>query len=979
MPDVLDIRNYYDTITAINIGGIADELLAGRITARQRQLLLVDCPHHTSISHQSLHIWLDKQGWYCHGCGVGGDVLQLVEFVRTGKVTRGFTGTMPDSHREARDWLAAKIGLTPLAHCGMSPDDIVRLEEQRKLALRARECLTALTTLYHQRLLDHPEALAWLRKQYAFDADVVDAFRVGFANNDGIVDALQAQGFTLGDLYACGAFRPYPQHDEVALPVFQGRIVFPYLSRGSTVYMIARKSPWTPDVEHERHKKYIKLPVHDDKERPYIAEVINNGQLFNEDVLTTRPECVVITEGVTDCITLIHHGFAAISPVTTQVRQADWEHLIPRLTHVPELILCQDNEISEAGWKGSLRTAHQLTLAKLNTRIAMLPLDQRQQQARAELASRFGMHPGEGWAALQERMKQAPAAERTAAQLLVEAAKQDVCGYFVAGHSAEEFRAVLAAAYSPLEYAIDSIPQGALTTALLRDIVSPILAQIAGLHTLEQTPLLKRLQDKLGKEQAPLGELRRAMQVEKQQRRQKGKVLCKLTEDGDGPPPMTDLGNAERMLKQHGQKLLYCTTSKYWLLWNGRRWHEDKHEHAKRFAHTTARSILKQEAASAVDQTSRDAWIDWQRKSESANATEGMMKQALPYISVSVEQFDTDPWLLNVLNGTIDLRTGELRSHRREDLIQKLVPVDYDPDALAPLWGQFLYRIFDGNLAMIEYIQRAVGYTLTGDTSAQCLFFMHGVGKNGKSTFAETIMSLLGDYAQKAPTEMLMRKISGQSNVPNDIARLKGARMAITSETDEGGRFSEARVKDLVGGDTLTARFLHKEFFDFRPTHKLWIYGNFKPVASANDFGFWRRVHLIPFDVIIPEAERIPNLSDKLKSQWPGILAWAVRGCQAWQEREQRLDPPDNILAAVESYRSDMDRLKHFFGECCHVLPGVEVQAKVLYECYVGWCERNHERAMSNTAFGRELTVRGFVGLQRSNATYRQGVSLKYE
>jgi P4 family phage/plasmid primase-like protien len=978
MPDVMDIRHYYETLTAEDIGGVAQDLLGDRITVRGARTWQVDCPHHASISHTSLHIWLDKQGWYCHGCGVGGDVLQLVEFVQSGTVTRGVSGCMPASHRDARDWLAQRAGLTPLAHCGLSTEEIAHLEEQRTQTLRAWECLTALTTLYHERLLALPEAQDWLRKQYAFGPEVITDFRIGLAANDGIVDALLAQGFTLRDLYGSGAFRPHPQHAEVALPVFNGRIVFPYLSRGNTVYMIGRKSPWTPAEEYER-QKYKKLPVYDKREHPYIAEAINNGVLFNEDVLTTRPDRVIITEGITDCIALIQHGFAAISPVTTNIRQADWEHLLPRLTRIPEVILCQDNEISEAGWKGALRTAHQLTLAKLHARIATLPLDPPQQEARAHLTTRFNMQPGEGQQDMRERLKTVSPADKTAIQLLLDAAKQDVCGFFVAGHTAEEFRAVLAAAQTPLEYAIDSIPAGTLTSALLRDVVSPILAQIAGLHTLEQTPLLKRLQDKLGKEQAPLGELRKAMQAEGKRRGKAGKTAAPLTTEKDGPPPMTDLGNAERMMVQHGQKLLYRTTSRSWLIWDGRRWQDDTHEHAKRYAHETARSILKQEAADAPDQTSRDAWIDWQRKSEGANYTDNMLKQVKPYLSVAVEEFDRDPWLLNVLNGTLDLRTGDLRAHQREDLIQKLVPVTYDPDAEAPLWGQFLYRIFDGNLAMIEYVQRAVGYTLTGDTSAQCLFFMHGVGKNGKSTFVETIMSMLGDYAQKAPTEMLMRRFASQGNVPNDIARLKGARMAITSETDEGGRFSEARVKDLVGGDTLTARFLHKEFFDFKPTHKLWIYGNFKPVASANDFGFWRRVHLIPFEVIIPEPERIPDLTEKLKPQFPGILAWAIRGCRAWLDRGQRLDPPDTILAAVEEYRSDMDRLKHFFLDCCHVLPGLEVQARVLYEGYVAWCERNHERAMTNTAFGRELTARGFVGQSRSNAIYRQGLALRSE
>ncbi|MHB9023450.1 MAG: phage/plasmid primase, P4 family [Armatimonadota bacterium] len=978
MPEVFEVKEYYTAVCAVDIGTVAAALLGERITERQRQTLQVDCPRHASLSHTSLHIWLDKQGWYCHGCGVGGDVLQLVEFVQSGTVTRGLSGCMPESHRVARDWLAAKVGLAPLAHCGLSADEIVRLEEQRTLALRSWECLTALTTLYHERLLASPEVLEWLRKQYAFGPEVVEAFRVGFAYTEGVVDALLAQGFTLRDLYGSGAFRPHPQHDEVAFPVFDARIIFPYLSRGSTVYLIARKTPWTPDADHER-AKYKKLPVYDNTERPYIAEVINNGVLFNEDVLTTNPDSVIITEGITDCMTLIQQGFPAISPVTVQIRQADWEHLIPRLSRVAEVILCQDNEISEAGWKGALRTAHHLTLAKLRARIAVLPLDPPQQEARQQLVTRFGLHPGEGRAALQERMKQALAAERTAAQLLLEAAKQDVCGFFVAGHTAEEFRAVIAAAHTPLEYAIDSIPDGALTPALLRDIVSPILAQIAGLHTLEQTPLLKSLQAKLGKDQAPLGELRRAMQEEKKRQVKKIKHPPTPSMSDEAPPPMTDLGNAERLIQQHGDKLLFCTTSRSWLTWDGRRWTSDDHEASRRLAHETARSILKQEAASATDLAARDAWVDWQRKSESASATVNMLQQAVPYLAMPARAFDTDPWLLNVLNGTLDLRTGELRPHRRDHLIRKLVPVAYDPDATAPQWGQFLYRIFDGDLAMIDYIQRAVGYTLTGDVSGQSLFFMYGVGANGKSTFVETIMAMLGDYTQKAPTEMLMRKAAGANNVPNDLASLQGARMAVTSELDAGHRFSESRVKDITGGDTITARFLYGEFFQFTPTHKLWIYGNHKPAVAANDFGFWRRVHLIPFTVQIPEGERIKNFSERLRPQFPGILAWAVRGCQAWLGREQRLDPPDSIRAAVEEYRSDMDKLAQFFAECCHVVPGVDVQAKTLYDRYVTWCEHNHERMLSNTAFGRELTARGFTPLRRRDAIYRQGVTVRYE
>lgn len=979
MPDVLDIRQYYETVTAVDIGAIAEELLGTRITDRQRQTLLVDCPHHASISHTSLHIWLDKQGWYCHGCGVGGDVLQLVEFVQSGMVTRGLTGAMPDSHRAARDWLAAKVGLAPLSHCGMSPEDVARIEQRRAQTLRAWECLTALTACYHERLLADADAMDWLQKQYTFGRDVIEGFHLGFARNEGVADALLAQGFTLRDLYASGAFRPHPQHDEVPLPTFEGRMIFPYLSKGHTVYLIGRKTPWTPDTPYEQ-SKYKKLPVHDEKERPYVAEGIDNSVLYNEDLIASRPERVIITEGITDCITLLHHGFPAISPVTVNIRQADWERLIDQLKQVREVILCQDNEISEAGWKGALRTAHHLTLARLHARIAQLPLDPAQDTARQTLIERFGWQPGEGKAALDDRLKTRPAADRVAAQLLVEAAKQDVCGYFVAGHTADDFRRVLDAARTPLEYAIESIPDGALTPPMLRDIVSPILAEIGGLHTLEQTPLLKRLQEKLGKDNAPLTDLRRAMREEEKRKHTKISHPPTPSVDDTAPPPMTDLGNAERLIRQHGEKLLFCTTSRAWLTWDDRRWTGDDREASRRIAHETARSILKLEAASAADQSSRDAWIDWQRKSESASATNNMLQQAVPYLAMPARAFDTDPWLLNVRNGTLDLRTGELRAHRREDLIRKLVPADYDPEATAPLWGQFLYRIFDGDLAMIEYIQRAVGYTLTGDVSSQCLFFMYGqTGANGKSTFVETIMALLGDYTQKAPTEMLMRKSAGANNVPNDLASLQGARMVVTSEVDAGHRFSESRVKDITGGDTITARFLYGEYFRFAPTHKLWIYGNHKPGVSANDHGFWRRVHLIPFTVQIPEHERVKNFTEQLRPQFPGILAWAVRGCQAWLEHDQRLDPPACIREAVEEYRSDMDKLAQFFAEYCHILPGVEAQAKVLYDRYVTWCEHNHERALSNTAFGRELTARGFTAQRRREAIYRQGIALRYE
>lgn len=649
----------FDPIRAA-IGDVARELLAERLVDDQGQTLFVDCPHHVSVSHRSLHIWRDRQGWYCHGCGVGGDVLQLVEFVESGVVTRGHSGAMPETHRHARDWLAARQGMPPLSHVELNQEQLAEVEAKHAATLRARECLTAISAYYHAQLRRQPEVLAWLEKQYAFDTAVVDAFLIGYANNEGLRAHLEGVGFTLRDLYACGAFRPDQAHDDIAYPVFDRRVIFPYRAKGHVVYLIGRKTPWTPDAPYEQ-SKYKKLPVYDPKSRRYIAEGIENGVLYNEDLLTTRPEQVIITEGITDCIALIRQGFAAISPVTVNIRAADWTRLLPKLRNVREIILCQDNEVSEAGWKGALRSAHQLSLASHHARVAQLPLDDAQQEARRQLRERFGLRPGEGRAALESRLSQATPQERTAVQLLLEQAKQDVCGYFVAGHSAEEFARVLAAAKSPVEFAIDSIPDGELTTDLLRDIVAPILAQIAGLSTLEQTPLLKRLQSKLGKENAPLGELRQAMREERQRGTSTATSRPKTpSEQADSPPPMTDLGNAERLIKHHGHQLLFCQTSHEWLIWDGRRWANDDQNAARRFAHETARHILHDEVAASTGAEAREAWVKWQRTSESARASTNMLVQATAYLTEGAWPF-TQPVSFEAVLAVDEIRDEALR------------------------------------------------------------------------------------------------------------------------------------------------------------------------------------------------------------------------------------------------------------------------------------------------------------------------------
>jgi len=335
------------------------------------------------------------------------------------------------------------------------------------------------------------------------------------------------------------------------------------------------------------------------------------------------------------------------------------------------------------------------------------------------------------------------------------------------------------------------------------------------------------------------------------------------------------------------------------------------------------------------------------------------MAQSETGVKVSIDQIDANPALLNVSNGTIDLATGRLHAHRREDGITRIAPPKFDPDADAPLWNAFLNRVFDGDEELIAFIQRAVGYSLTGLTSEQCLFFLHGSGCNGKTVFIQTLLSILGEYAQKAPTEMIMKQDrSSPGGASPDMARLRSVRLAVTAELDESQRMGEARVKDLTGADRIVARHLYREPIEFDPTHKLWMYGNHKPIIRGTDDGIWRRIRLIPFAVTIPDDEKDPRLTEKLKGERDGVLAWAVRGCLEW--RRDGLGMPGAVASATEAYRNESDRLAAFLDERCVIEMWARASKGELYAAYENWCSDSGERAMSKKKLGQQLIERGF-------------------
>ena len=458
------------------------------------------------------------------------------------------------------------------------------------------------------------------------------------------------------------------------------------------------------------------------------------------------------------------------------------------------------------------------------------------------------------------------------------------------------------------------------------------------------------------------------------------RALRKLLDDAIEPPTIdneklfppasifheqqrTEIANARRLVAVHGADIRYISAWKQWLVWDGARWQPD----ATCGVQAKAKDIadkLWDEAHLVRQHLDRDedkgiiaAVMGFARSSSYANSVAHSIDLAgsEPGIATTHEALDTAPMLLNVVNGTIDLATGKIRPHDRADHITKQAPVVFDAEAECPQWRKFLQDVFPDDDELIAYVRRLVGYCLTGCTRDHVLPFLHGAGANGKSVFTTTIMGLLGgDYSMRAAPELLMAK--GNDSHPTERADLFGKRLVISNEVEAGRRLNESLVKDLTGGDAIRARRMREDFWQFQPTHKVWLVGNHKPGIRGTDNGIWRRVKLIPFERIFAEHEQDKDLPAKLQRELSGIFNWALLGCIEWQH--EGLGEPEAVRRATADYRQEQDIVAAFIDDRCLTAPDTKAKAGDLYQAYKAWSEACGEKPIGSRRFGEEMAKR---------------------
>jgi putative DNA primase/helicase len=414
------------------------------------------------------------------------------------------------------------------------------------------------------------------------------------------------------------------------------------------------------------------------------------------------------------------------------------------------------------------------------------------------------------------------------------------------------------------------------------------------------------------------------------------------------PPAFTDEALALAFAQRHADDLRYVAAWGKWLSWTGTYWQFDDtlkaFDYARRICRGAAAACNKEKIAAAIASAKTVAAVERLAKADRR-------------LAATVDQWDADLWLLNTPGGVVDLRTGDVVARRPDQYFTKITSVG--PSGDCPRFLAFVNAITGGDIELQRYLRRAAGYVLTGVTREHVLLFGHGTGANGKSVLISSISGILGSYHRTAPIETFTASSSDRH--PTELAGLRGARLVTATETEEGRRWAESRIKALTGGDTVPARFMRQDFFEYKPAFKLFIVGNHKPSLRSVDEAIRRRFHLIPFAVIVPPEDRDPDLVEKLKAEWPGILRWMIEGCLEWQEIG--LLPPKAVLDATAAYLEGEDAIAAWIDEKCKRDASAWTSSSELYASWRAWADLAGEQPGTMKRFAQQLETRG---LQKS-------------
>lgn len=1012
---------YRDLRDANPIADVCRELSGERITQETATTLLVDCPCHESKSKKSLVVQKDKGLWNCFGCGEGGDVLHLVEFIYTGAVTKCGSEGVTEDHRLVRGWLADRAGMPPLSK-------ETEGFEQYAEAQAVFAAMTEAMTIFYERLVapENAEVLQWLQAKYGITRETISRLKIGYSGGPCCFGEVVKRGHDPGIVKKTGLFRRIGSFASDIKSFFKNRITFPYWRHGQVEYAIGRKTPWTEENKYEQ-AKYKKLAVYDKEKYPYISKAVSNSVLFGEEFIGGQLDAALITEGITDAIAVQQVGFPTISPVTVRLKAEDVERVVPKLKRVGTAYIIQDNELSGVGLQGALDTAEVLEKHGILVKVGVIPLDEQQEHARSELRELLGGDVMERYVAARSQKKRGVLKDALGegteqfrrAEELVGRSKIDLCDYLRDNPSREALDALLATAVKPVEWMIDHAEKIEDSDAQLKAI-KPILIRILLQEPPIQTELFKRVKQKLDLSWG-LGDLRKVA---------KGNAgASRRTTPGStngGVIECNDNFLGDSFVREHGADVRFCDQTKAWHIWDGRRWKADTHltiEHRARLTVEPIGKLAEERAAEAAkegddgDAKRLGAFAQRALSMRGVSAAldvaagTGRLEDGSP-ICLPLASFDGPDthYLLNCANGVLDLRDGALKPHDESKSlhITKLVPTEYRREAECPEFLTALDAIFEADRdreradRLINLLQVGLGYSMLGVQTHHLLFLLYGPeGRNGKSMIVQIVLAILGhEYGTTAPPGLLRQK-KGESH-PTELADLHGRRFVSAIETGRGERLNEALVKALTGGDRVKARRMREDFWEFDPTHHMWIATNDLPKADAFDRALWTRFRVIlfrrrflkPGDDGYEESDLVCRADDGLAAriierEAEGVLSWMVDGCRRYLDSGQVPNPPES-REALEQYRDANDPIGEFLEECCYVYGSgaedrlelgdefTEATAK-LYFVYEGWKQDRHERPMTKIGFSRALAARGFpdrrVGIERVRS--RCGLRLK--